>query len=342
MVNEISYADEAPPLVFVNIGWMKRYQKPDEDDPTIGGHGYLKTHSFGYESWNFKITDDWLYGYVPRSARINIQRLGRTKKIQFLSGVTVIWIARNPDTRQTKVVGWYRDATIYHSNEHFKISRMKGVTVAYQIRTLATNAVLLLPDQRVLDVPTRKKKGNLGQSPVWYGNPEFNGKVRNFIYRYEIQRTQERGRSINATRPRQADPISRQLVELAAVEHAINYYKSDEGGNCLVNSVEADRVGWDLTVTAKDKVLKVEVKGLSGSDLCVELTPNEYQKMCSEEHRYHYIIYIVTEAISPQAKAHIFYCDAEQSHAEEHVWRAQDGRRLQIKPITGAQLTAPM
>jgi hypothetical protein len=136
------------------------------------------------------------------------------------------------------------------------------------------------------------------------------------------------------------DPATRKLIEVAAVRHAIRYYESDEGGNRTVSSVEKDNVGWDLTVTGGDVTLKVEVKGLSGRELCVELTPNEYKQMVSPEHRAMYTVYVVTEALSSRAKAHIFYYNAEASGGGSHVWNSVDGRILNVQQIVGARLTA--
>jgi hypothetical protein len=84
----------------------------------------------------------------------------------------------------------------------------------------------------------------------------------------------------------------------------------------------------------------VEVKGLSGRELCVELTPNEYKQMVSPEHRAMYTVYVVTEALSSTARAHIFYYNAEASGGGRHVWNSVDGRRLNVQQIVGARLTA--
>lgn len=92
-------------------------------------------------------------------------------------------------------------------------------------------------------------------------------------------------------------------------------------------------------MTGGDVTLKVEVKGLSGSNLCVELTPNEYKQMHSFEHRSMYAVYVVTAALSSAAAAHIFYYNAELSNGRNHVWTAEDGRILKIEPLTGARLT---
>ncbi|KWS20187.1 DUF3883 domain-containing protein [Pseudomonas syringae] len=324
------------PIVFVNIGWMVSYQGPD-NDPTIGGHGWLKTHAYGHEAWNFQPARKKLYGYIPRSARINLRRLGAAKNNDKVEGVTVIWVARNPRDQVTYVVGWYRSAVVYLESGHFEIKRSSGDVVGYQIEAPSAGATLLAPDQRVLKVPTAKVKGNLGQSPVWYGNPEFVAKVRSYLDASGNLSKVASKKQVSS--PRQLDPEMRKLVELAAVRHAIKYYESTQGGSRVVKSVEKDNVGWDLTVSSNDVDLKVEVKGLSGSDLCAELTPNEYKQMLTAEHRRSYVIYIVTNALGSSARSHVFYHNSELSTGGKHCWLTEDGRVLKIKELTAARLT---
>ena len=48
----------------------------------------------------------------------------------------------------------------------------------------------------------------------------------------------------------------------------ISYY---EKLGYIVTSVERDNVGWDLTAVLGERELKLEVKGLSGSQVVVEL-----------------------------------------------------------------------
>lgn len=325
------------PLLFVNIGWMINYGGFSDDDPTLGGHGYLKSNKLGHEAWNFAPWQDRVYGYVPRSARINLKHLGGSSSAESVSGVTVVWIARSPRNGTTYIVGWYTDATVYQENEHIILRRNSGFDVGYQIVAPAENAVLLLPiERRLFAIPTKKEKGNLGQSPIWYGGSDaFRTAVREYIGNGGILKVQSRSRS-----KRQPDPEARKRIELAAIRHATKFYESKEGGSRTVNSVEKDGVGWDLTVSADNgEVLKVEVKGLSGSDLVVELTPNEYKQMRSTENRTHYVIYVVTEAGSQKAQRHVFHHDQEKSQGHNLVWVAVDGRVLKIQERIGAILS---
>lgn len=321
-------------LVYVNHAWMTHYRGP-KGDKAEGNFGFLKTNDIAHESWNFEPIKGKVYGYVPRSAEIKISRLGAQKGDAAIEGVTIVWIARNPRTKKTVIVGWYRNARIYRDAEHRRLKRSSGFDVGYQIEAPAADAVLLSIDARSYVIPTAKKTGNLGQSPVWYGKGEaFNKDVAEYI--------SGGGRRAKrpAKSPRQTDPELRRKVEQAAINHAIAYFESQEGGAHRVESVEKDGFGWDLEAFADDGgFLKVEVKGLSGKDLVVELTPNEYLKMRSPEHRADYIIYVVPEALLPKPNAYIFRHDAILSKGNDLVWITDDGQRLKIEPIVAARLS---
>lgn len=321
-------------LVYINHAWMTHYKGP-RGDKAEGNFGFLKTNEIAHESWNFEPIRRKVYGYVPRSAKINISRLGAKRGDTEVNGVTVVWIARNPRTKKTVIVGWYRNAHIHKDAEHRRLKRSSDFEVGYQIEAPAADAVLLPIDARSYTIPTTKEPGNLGQSPVWYGKgAAFNRDVVAYI-----NRGGRRDR-LPAKVPRQTDPELRRKVEQAAINHAIAYYESDEGGSHRVESVEKDGVGWDLEAFSEDSAhLKVEVKGLSGKDLIVELTPNEYAKMKSPEHRADYIIYVLSEALSPKPVAYIFRYDAILSKGKDLVWMTDDGQRLRIKPIIAARLS---
>lgn len=326
-------------IVFVNIGWMVKYAGMSATDPTIGGHGYLKGNSFGHESWNFSPLHGKVYGYVPGSARFNLKNFGKLASDHYADGITVVWIARNPRNGATYIVGWFDNARVYSERNHIELERKSGVTVHYQIEATASDSRLLEVEQRQFIIPTDKKVGNLGQSPIWYGGTDaFRNSVRLYL---------NEGRVISNPKPkgtrgsaRQTDPELRKKIELAAVRHATSFYESKAGGNRTVESVEKDGVGWDLNVTAPNgEILKVEVKGLTGSAVVVELTPNEFEQMQSIEHRQDYIIYIVTDAGTEKAVSHVFYHDKENSSRDNLVWAAGDGRVLEIQPRTGARLS---
>lgn len=337
MTSDVEGLSQEQPLVFANIGWMVKYNGPSSDDPTLGNFGFLKTDTVGHEAWNFKPLRGKVYGYVPRSAQIRIERLGGSRNEDRLEGVTVIWLARNPRDKRTYIIGWYKNATVHRSSNSISLARSKSFRVGYQIEAPSDSATLLMPDARIFPIPTAKVPGNLGQSPVWYGKDEsFRAAVRAYISDGKLPATKKKG-----TAPKQLDPELRRKIEKAAVAHATKHYASKAGGSRTVESVETLGCGWDLEATTFDgSVLKVEVKGLSGKDVVVELTPNEYTRMISVEHRNDYIVYIVTEALEKSARAHVFRYDALLSKGKDHVWITDDFRKLTIQPLIAARLSS--
>lgn len=329
---------DATPIVIVNVGWMRDYKGP-KNDQIVGGHGYLQANNIGHEAWNFEPLLDRVYGYVPGGARINIRTLGASSKALSAEGITVVWVAREPEGhRRTKVVGWYRNASIHTDSKHYRMQR-GDLQLEYQIDAPANQATLLNEDQRVLVVPTAKLPGNMGQRPIWYGNPVFLDDLRQHIAQFSgFPKTKTKGRPSH-----QSDPEARKRIELAAVRHATDHFSSLTGGSRIVESVEKDNQGWDLnvfTTSARADYLRVEVKGLSGTNVCVEFTPNEYKQMQSKEHRADYVVYVVTQAGSVGETAHVFYFHAERSIKESRlIWQTRDGQTLKIEPIIGARLS---
>lgn len=250
--------------------------------------------------------------------------------------MTVVWIAKSPRDKKNYIVGWYRNATVYRDNEHRRVMRGGDVSVGYQIAAKPEEAKLLPVDARVFRIPTAKEKGNLGQSPLWYGKDNA---FRDSVRKYIDDGTAAEKQKASGKSPRQPDAELRRKIEQAAIEHAIAHYSSPAGGNRSVTSVELDGKGWDLEAAAADgDVLNIEVKGLSGSQIVVELTPNEYEKMRAERERY--VIYILSSALEASKRAHIFRFDAEQSFRRNLVWEADDGRILAIEERVAARLSA--
>ena len=81
-------------------------------------------------------------------------------------------------------------------------------------------------------------------------------------------------------------------VEKAAIRHATMQYKA---AGYQVKSVEADKCGWDLTVTKGDEEIHVEVKGVAGSLVRFFLTANEYKAAAVDSA---WLLVVVTNALS--------------------------------------------
>lgn len=326
------------PLLFCNIGWMEHYRGSDTNNTIEGGGRYVRETGTGGEVHNFLPYNGRYYGYVQtvHGGSIRIERLGAAPDAAELPGVTVVWTARHPGTGGTCVVGWYRHATVRREYDELpNLPRRStwswhGREVGYYITAPAEDALLLPPDARTLAVP--RGKGGIGQSNVWYADGEsataFVQQARTFIEAYI--RTGRPPRKRSAPR-RQPDLLKRLAVELAAVKLVGQHY-TDLG--YALTSVEKDNVGWDLEATAGRLCLRLEVKGLSGSQLVVELTPNEYRAFTNSAYQATYRLCVVTQALTtPQL--HVFsYASDQQQWLDEH------GQLLTVEPIISARLAS--
>ena len=328
------------PIIYFNIGWMANYVG-HMNDPISGGHQFLARNHYGGEAFNFLQDDDGIVrGCRPGSTKnLRIERLANVGKAALSAeGVTVVWMAREPRSGQTLVVGWYRNATVYRSAEPAPTPRLMpdGEAIPVTAETRAINAVLLPPAARTFRIESRRTSSvGFGQSPAWYGNPAVDALVLAYISATEarIARVKAASRKRHKAKGggRQTDPELRKAVEDAAVRHAGAYFRSDVGGACTVVSVEREAKGWDLEATGVDGLWLVEVKGLSGSRLSCEVTPNEFAAMNNRAHRKRYVLYVVCNALDAPIAA-IFRWRAD-------AWRTDDGRTLNVVPRTGAVLS---
>ncbi|MCA8831903.1 protein NO VEIN domain-containing protein [Hymenobacter pini] len=326
-----------PTILFCNIGWMLHYRGLTATDPITGGGSYIHEHQTGGEVHNFLPFGGQCYGYVQtvKASDIRIERLGAAADAAQLSGVTVVWTARHPSSGGTCVIGWYLNATVQrHYSELFSPPRRSSWDwqdreVGYYITAAATDVFLLPPDARTLAVP--RGKGGMGQSNVWYADTEdaapFIQQVHRFIKAYTSTGRPPAVRRSGS--PRQPDTLKRIAVEQAAITCVWQHY-TQLGYNLA--SVEKDNVGWDLEATADRLHLLLEVKGLSESQLEVELTPNEYSAFNNPGKRPRYRLCVVTQALT-QPKLHVFSCDLASNQ-----WLDEHHHVLTIQQIVGARM----
>jgi hypothetical protein len=140
---------------------------------------------------------------------------------------------------------------------------------------------------------------------------------------YNIDRNNSKRRPLQ----RQVDVFKRQRVEISAVETTIEYY---EKLNYIVISKEIDNVGWDLEATNNNETLLLEVKGLSGKIVSIELSPNEYQK--SSEYKDQYKLCIVTNALI-EPKLEVFSYNSEFKY-----WSNIENEKLIIQEKISARM----
>jgi len=321
---------------------MNRYQGQTANDQITGGGAFVKQHGYGHEIFNFQPFEGRVFGYVqpPGTAYndqpgsgINLNRLGAASDDDLLTGVIAVWVATSPHGRSF-IVGWYNNATIYRrwqSPPGEANRRYEGSEFGYYVTAASSDANLLPPDERIFQVP--RGQGGMGQANIWYADSsdahrQFRSDVLSYLATRRVpqQRPESQGRS-----QRQPDPLLRLKIEQAAIVEATAYY-SNLG--YVVDSVEADNIGWDLNAVhaSRQLTLKLEVKGLCGSECRVDLTPNEYAKL--KQHHESYRVCVVTLALTTPELAIFAYSQESQR------WEDQHGRVLQFKDIVAARCLA--
>jgi len=321
---------------------MKNY-KGLKNDKIIGGGKWVEKYNEGGEIFNFLPYKGYYYGYVqPMEDTIKLERFRASKKDNSINRVLVIWTAPSPN-KGTVIIGWYKKATIFrewqappkNSNR-----RYKGEDFGYYIKAKVKNCKLLSLDERVFKIP--RGKGWMGQSNVWYADHQkhigFKQKVLDFIKKGVITQKNKPPRSKKG-KPWQTDPNKRQKIEENAIKITTRHY---ENLGYIVDSVEKDNIGWDLEASLNDKLLKLEVKGLSQDAVTIELTPNEYNQVKKIIYKYNklkkyednYKICIVTKALSkrPLPLLSLF------SFSPNGKWEDERGNQLKIIEIISARM----
>ncbi|MDN7131329.1 DUF3883 domain-containing protein [Halomonas sp. MC140] len=315
------------PVVFINIGWMKKYAGPSPDDPLLADNfGYFKQdktkNAVGHEQWNFLGTDGHVYGYVPRSSGINITRLGAARGQDAIDDVLVVFIARDPAAKQLKVVGWYKNATVARAAI---FQRAFGRTkIEAPISARESEAYVLPVAKRDFTVPTAQRElGGIGQSPVWYAE-QHSDLVRRMWALVEGRSPHRRAQPKTGRPPRNNDPAARLAVEKVAMDWALRYF--DDAAD-----VSRQCKGWDVEAVADSEQIYIEVKGISGASVSFELTPNEYEKML--QHKERYLLFVVTDALTKRARARTF---RHVATIEGDAWVSEDGETLAVQERIGA------
>lgn len=327
----------ATPMILFRIAWMTRYQGMVSGDTPVGGGAYVAEHGFGHEIFNFQPFQRAMYGYGQppgrkdkwSDAKINLTRLGAGAEDKSVPGVLAVWVATSP-TGGAFIVGWYKNATVFRdwpSPPAGSARTHAGTDCGYYVTAKSEDVVLLPPDERLFPVP-QQEKGGFGQSNIWYANdPGQHRQFRENVLRY-VDSRQLPHLGVPPP-PHQPDPLLRQKVERIAVETTTAHFTRL---GYTVDSVEQDNIGWDLNAVSGKRELRLEVKGLSGDQIVVELTPNEYKAM--KAYLDSYRICVVTSALAqPRLEVFAYSTDSRR-------WESAEGRVLNLQEIIAVRCTA--
>jgi hypothetical protein len=167
----------------------------------------------------------------------------------------------------------------------------------------------------------------MGKANIWYADqPESAETVKRVA-----ELVSGRVSKVNAKRnPGKQDQKRKLKIEKSAIDLAWNHFESL---GYTLRSVEKDNLGWDLEATLGGVVLKVEVKGLSGSAFSIGLTPNEFLAFSSKDDLYRLVV--VTNALDSPS---IYICRYSVEMNEWIVEGAEE-KSLYIKTMQSATIT---
>lgn len=292
-------------IIFFNVAWMRSYTGL-RNDTAIGGGAYIKKNKWGHEIFNFSPLKGQVFGYVAAQGDINIDRLGADSSDDFIEGVTVVWTATRP-TGGNVIIGWYKNATLYRSMQN-QPRAFRNSKILYSVVCPQKKATLLTEDERIFEIP--RGKGGFGQRNIWYAfnNKKYVSKVLDYINKGKLPKVRARGVGSSF----QVDSLKRRKVEKVAINKICEYY---QGLGYRITSVEEEKVGWDLEATKGRTRLMLEVKGLSGDDISVQLTHNEYSQLKKMDNNYR--LCVVSKALTNPTLYIFSYSNNEKTWIDE-------------------------
>lgn len=170
-------------ILYCRVGWMNSYRGNTTEKP-LGG-GKYNENNIGYEVYNYLGYKGNYYGFVEVGINnsIHVERLCG-EKADYAENIMVIWVATNPNGGQY-IIGWYENATVYRNLQNIPENVMSIRDLKdYNIYNIYSNNVILIEPQN----RTYRVKG-MGHINIWYGNPEVDKDVLNYIKNYEYNYT---------------------------------------------------------------------------------------------------------------------------------------------------------
>ncbi len=322
-------------VIYINVPWMKRYLGAIKgvDEPR-GTFRYTLEHPMNdHCQFNFKTFAGKVYGHVPGRTNPDLKKLGASGSDKSINGITVVWIATDPDSGGRVIVGWFKNATVWKMRQTPSGELAKQRTIQnsgdcckFSIEAANEDAMCLLPGKRPsLNIGT----GRPGQNPFWYGSHAAD---------MQVLRAIKDGRGLRASRQQSGknvrggwiqDQAQRLKIERNAMERVAQCF-NDNGYD--VQDKSHENLGYDMLAVSEAAKLQLEVKGNKGNRVCVELTPNEFS--CAKKNSKTFRLCVVLDALNEKLdkrKLRIF-----RPFAKRIEWQDEDGICIRTIPKTGA------
>lgn len=175
------------PLIFCNIGWMRDYAGlAGRPDKIVGGGKWVVENQTGGECCNFLEAGGKVYGHVEtvhgdRDRKISLGVLDPNAGDSVRAHV--VWTATHPEEGGRRIVGWYRNATVYRERQQFGRAPSRQHNAdrlgSYRIEASAADACLLAPGDRTTKLG--RGKGWMGHVPWWFPRNDAGLPIRKFV-----------------------------------------------------------------------------------------------------------------------------------------------------------------
>jgi hypothetical protein len=307
-------------FLFVRVGWMRWYRGPQPDDLKPIGGGRHNVRSIGHEVFNFLAIDGRVRAHCLPVLRpheraqksppsVRLERIQSGYSGDALGGVLAVFVATHPKLGSQRIIGWYRNATVYR---HERLSTAKERnSFPYSIETLAQEAVLVPEARRSFIIP--RGKGAFGEANVCYalnsdGSPkngaQWMDEAVEYLSSYALENAAQRpesetdatidetiGSTIEHAAGFQSDPQIRQVIEKYAMDWAERRLKELFGATPENKSKTKP---YDFLCKVTDSELYVEVKGTQETaGKIIGLTPNEVDHATQHRNSALFIVYAV-------------------------------------------------
>ena len=192
------------PIIFARIADMKYYKGITDIDSPENGGSYVKDTGMAHECYNFDVVKDqegneFCLGFTMlmgsskiKDSQLHIEKIVGCelyKKEEVVEGVTVVWVSKSQRSKTMRVVGFYKNATVFR--EYQSADFDNGYVQAYNFVADKKDCVLLPYSERhsnsVWYVPASQKNGasfGFGRSNIWYaGSNTRNEKEIQYVER---------------------------------------------------------------------------------------------------------------------------------------------------------------
>ncbi|MBL0049668.1 MAG: DUF3883 domain-containing protein [Bacteroidetes bacterium] len=312
-------------IILCRTAWMKYYEGRANIDIPRSGAKYILKNKTGGEIYNFKNRDGKVFGNFPFISSLSLKNLDKTLNREYLENVTVVFCATHPTERIMRVVGWYRKSRLYETSQSNRYGSY------YHAVTNFKNIHLIEEDDRIFKLPKTFGRSSLYYIALHPKKAKLLVALKNYIANNgKIEKVATKSKLIEGI-AFQPDIEKRLLVEQTAVNFAKQFYAKRYGGMKNIKSVESEKKGWDLEVKTDTFKINIEVKGQSGAELNVELTPNEFKAFNKCSQNYH--LFVANEVLSNNPIIRVFKYQKKGS-----IWVANDKSVLNppIKRVSAA------